>query len=556
MDAQRTGARSEGHDARAPAPREIGRVDPAPTPARVARPAPVAPCRRRPPVARSCATVPAPSPRPGARAGRRHPDRRRGAAAPRARRRGSRGSQARRPARRRPRRPGRRAPPTFRNEAAAGIDRRSGCARCSRCSPSPSRRAPGAESSARRDARRSGRSRRASSRPATAASPSTVGPGRRVGFNDYRLDGRARRLRLRRRLRRDLGDAARRRARPRPRRRRDRRSGPGSSRAAGIPTATAAATGAPSTGSSTRPPRAGSASCRCSPTTGPTARTAPPRRISPSTPAATAEPQDPYALSYLDYAAAVAAALRRLPRDRLLAADQRARGLDRRRLRRGRRRRRPRRLRGGRRGTRSAPPIPHHLISLGTIGGGQCGTRRADYMRANEAVDVCEIHVYDGADTGTSPTTPLPATTTRAAAISGLQRRRQAGRRRRARLRGRSRRERQPDRQRDRRRRSPTGPRFLAARVDAMQAGRPRRLPGLAARRQRSAQRRRRQLRGRPLRPGRRRHPQRHRRLHPTCRSRWLRLLRGARKLRLTQPPLSPPPEQGRRQHGCGAGPI
>ncbi len=59
---------------------------------------------------------------------------------------------------------------------------------------------------------------------------------------------------------------------------------------------------------------------------------------------------------------------------------------------------------------------PTHLISLGTIGGGQCGTSGSDYMRANEAVDVCEIHVYDGAATGTSPTEAVPENA--AAAIS------------------------------------------------------------------------------------------------------------------------------------------
>ncbi len=53
---------------------------------------------------------------------------------------------------------------------------------------------------------------------------------------------------------------------------------------------------------------------------------------------------------------------------------------------------------------------PRHLISLGTIGGGQCGTAGSDYAQVQSAVDVCEIHVYDGADTGSSPTTPMPAT--------------------------------------------------------------------------------------------------------------------------------------------------
>ena len=52
-----------------------------------------------------------------------------------------------------------------------------------------------------------------------------------------------------------------------------------------------------------------------------------------------------------------------------------------------------------------------HPLSLGTIGGGQCGTAGADYVRVNGPVDVCEIHVYDGEDTGTSPTTPMPGDT-------------------------------------------------------------------------------------------------------------------------------------------------
>lgn len=37
----------------------------------------------------------------------------------------------------------------------------------------------------------------------------------------------------------------------------------------------------------------------------------------------------------------------------------------------------------------------HHLISLGTIGSGQCGTASGGYQLAQEAVDVCELHVYE-----------------------------------------------------------------------------------------------------------------------------------------------------------------
>lgn len=36
-----------------------------------------------------------------------------------------------------------------------------------------------------------------------------------------------------------------------------------------------------------------------------------------------------------------------------------------------------------------------HLISLGTIGGGQCGTAGDSYAAVHEAVDLCEVHVYE-----------------------------------------------------------------------------------------------------------------------------------------------------------------
>jgi len=129
-----------------------------------------------------------------------------------------------------------------------------------------------------------------------------------------------------------------------------------------------------------------------------------------------AEPQEPYALSYLDYARELAAhyagspaiaywQLINEPEASSGGACDEAAGAE--------------ALAGfaaaGASAIREADP--DHLISLGTIGGGQCGTAGSDYMRAQEAVDVCEIHVYDGPDTGTSPTTPVPDDA--AAAISG-----------------------------------------------------------------------------------------------------------------------------------------
>ena len=66
---------------------------------------------------------------------------------------------------------------------------------------------------------------------------------------------------------------------------------------------------------------------------------------------------------------------------------------------------------------------PEHLVSLGTIGGGQCGTAGENYMAAHEAVDVCEIHVYDHEGAETSPTTTLPGDSTNgvAARISACE---------------------------------------------------------------------------------------------------------------------------------------
>jgi hypothetical protein len=128
------------------------------------------------------------------------------------------------------------------------------------------------------------------------------------------------------------------------------------------------------------------------------------------------EPQDPYALSYLEYASAIAQHYAGSPAiaywqlmnepeassdgacDEAAAADALAGFAS-----------------AGAAAIHSVDPT--HLISLGTIGGGQCGTAGGDYLRVNEAVDVCEIHVYDGADTGSSPTTPVPENA--AAAISG-----------------------------------------------------------------------------------------------------------------------------------------
>jgi mannan endo-1,4-beta-mannosidase len=55
---------------------------------------------------------------------------------------------------------------------------------------------------------------------------------------------------------------------------------------------------------------------------------------------------------------------------------------------------------------------PDHLVSLGTIGGGQCGTAGTNYMAAHEAIDICSIHVYDDEGAETSPATTLPGDST------------------------------------------------------------------------------------------------------------------------------------------------
>ena len=38
---------------------------------------------------------------------------------------------------------------------------------------------------------------------------------------------------------------------------------------------------------------------------------------------------------------------------------------------------------------------PNHLVSLGTMGSGQCGTANGDYRMVHEPVDICEYHDYD-----------------------------------------------------------------------------------------------------------------------------------------------------------------
>jgi mannan endo-1,4-beta-mannosidase len=51
---------------------------------------------------------------------------------------------------------------------------------------------------------------------------------------------------------------------------------------------------------------------------------------------------------------------------------------------------------------------PSHLVGLGTIGSGQCGTAGSSFERVAEPLDLCHVHLYDGPDTGSSPTEPLP----------------------------------------------------------------------------------------------------------------------------------------------------
>lgn len=62
---------------------------------------------------------------------------------------------------------------------------------------------------------------------------------------------------------------------------------------------------------------------------------------------------------------------------------------------------------------------PNHLISFGTIGGGQCGIAGGDYLSVQASLDICEVHLYDGPETGTSPTTPLPDPAAQALASCG-----------------------------------------------------------------------------------------------------------------------------------------
>jgi mannan endo-1,4-beta-mannosidase len=134
------------------------------------------------------------------------------------------------------------------------------------------------------------------------------------------------------------------------------------------------------------------------------------------------DPQDPDALSYLDYASLVAARyanapgvaywqLMNEPEASSNGSCDEAAGAD--------------ALAGFASEASAAVRAAdsNHLISLGTIGGGQCGSDGSDYMRVSDAVDICEIHVYDGEDSGTSPTTPLPGDATNGVGtrISGCQ---------------------------------------------------------------------------------------------------------------------------------------
>jgi mannan endo-1,4-beta-mannosidase len=45
---------------------------------------------------------------------------------------------------------------------------------------------------------------------------------------------------------------------------------------------------------------------------------------------------------------------------------------------------------------------PNHLISLGTIGSGQCGAAGDNYAKVNQPADICELHDY-GAPTQAMP---------------------------------------------------------------------------------------------------------------------------------------------------------
>jgi hypothetical protein len=49
---------------------------------------------------------------------------------------------------------------------------------------------------------------------------------------------------------------------------------------------------------------------------------------------------------------------------------------------------------------------PHHLVSAGSIGGGQCGWSSSDFTYVNESpgIDVCEVHDYNDASLPINPT--------------------------------------------------------------------------------------------------------------------------------------------------------
>jgi mannan endo-1,4-beta-mannosidase len=52
---------------------------------------------------------------------------------------------------------------------------------------------------------------------------------------------------------------------------------------------------------------------------------------------------------------------------------------------------------------------PNHLISLGTMGSGQCGTSDRNYKRVHEPVDIAEYHDYDAAGNPLdNPDNPIP----------------------------------------------------------------------------------------------------------------------------------------------------
>ena len=52
---------------------------------------------------------------------------------------------------------------------------------------------------------------------------------------------------------------------------------------------------------------------------------------------------------------------------------------------------------------------PNHLVSLGTMGSGQCGTANGDYRAVHEPVDICEYHDYDfSGDARDDAAAPIP----------------------------------------------------------------------------------------------------------------------------------------------------